>query len=314
MGLLVDGKWVDKWYDTKKTGGRFERTTASFRNAIGSTAFPAQSNRYHLYVSHACPWAHRTLIFRRLKDLEAHISVSVVDPIMLENGWVFNKNNPDSLYHKSFLHQLYTLADPNYTGRVTVPVLWDKTKETIVCNESSEIIRMFNSAFNAITGNTLDFHPAHLRQEIDAINDTVYHAINNGVYKVGFSTSQAVYEEELYTLFAALETLETRLRQQRYLVGNQLTEADIRLFTTLIRFDPVYVGHFKCNIKRIIDFPNLWAYVRDIYHNDGIKETIFMDHIKTHYYASHLTINPTQIVPAGPVIDYDEPHGRDSLV
>ena len=310
MGLLVKGQWVDQWYDTKSTGGRFVRKDSSFRNFIGSKRFPAEPGRYHLYISHACPWAHRTAIFRELKGLQEIISLSVVEALMVEHGWEFDAQ-ADTVNHKQYLHQVYTLADAEYSGRVTVPVLWDKKQGTIVNNESSEIIRMFNSGFNAITGNNIDLCPADLRAEIDSINDFVYGAVNNGVYKAGFATSQAVYTEEVSTLFAALDQLEQRLASQRYLVGKQLTEADIRLFTTLIRFDPVYVGHFKCNIRRIADYPNLSNYVRDIYQTGNIAATVRLDHIKEHYYASHTTINPTQVIPVGPEIDYTAAHDRD---
>ena len=310
MGLLVKGQWVDQWYDTKSTGGRFVRKDSSFRNFIGSERFPAEAGRYHLYISHACPWAHRTAIFRELKGLQEIISLSVVEALMVEHGWEFGAQ-ADTVNHKQYLHQVYTLADAEYSGRVTVPVLWDKKQGTIVNNESSEIIRMFNSGFNAITGNNIDLCPADLRAEIDSINDFVYGAVNNGVYKAGFATSQAVYTEEVNTLFAALDQLEQRLGSQRYLVGKQLTEADIRLFTTLVRFDPVYVGHFKCNIKRIADYPNLSNYVRDIYQTGNIAATVRLDHIKEHYYASHTTINPTQVIPVGPEIDYSAAHDRD---
>ena len=310
MGLLVKGKWVDQWYDTKSTGGRFVRKDSSFRNFIGSERFPAEAGRYHLYISHACPWAHRTAIFRELKDLQDIISLSVVNALMVEHGWEFDAQ-ADTVNHKQYLHQVYTLAEPEYSGRVTVPVLWDKKQGTIVNNESSEIIRMFNSEFNAITGNNLDLCPADLRSEIDSINDFIYGTVNNGVYKAGFATSQVVYTEEVNTLFAALDQLEQRLASQRYLVGKQLTEADIRLFTTLVRFDPVYVGHFKCNIRRIADYPNLSNYVRDIYQTGNIAATVRMDHIKEHYYASHTTINPTQVIPVGPEIDHSAAHDRD---
>ena len=310
MGLLVKGQWVDQWYDTKSTGGRFVRKDSSFRNFIGSKRFPAEPGRYHLYISHACPWAHRTAIFRELKGLQEIISLSVVEALMVEHGWEFSAQ-ADTVNHKQYLHQVYTLADAEYSGRVTVPVLWDKKQGTIVNNESSEIIRMFNSGFNAITANAIDLCPADLRAEIDSINDFVYGAVNNGVYKAGFATSQAVYTEEVNTLFAALDQLEQRLGSQRYLVGKRLTEADIRLFTTLVRFDPVYVGHFKCNIKRIADYPNLSNYVRDIYQTGNIAATVRLDHIKEHYYASHTTINPTQVIPVGPEIDYSAAHDRD---
>ena len=310
MGLLIEGKWFDQWYDTKSTGGHFVRKDSAFRNFIGSERFPATSGRYHLYISHACPWAHRTAIFRELKGLQSLISLSVVESFMGEHGWVL-REGADAVNNKQYLHEVYTLADPEYSGRVTVPVLWDRQQRTIVSNESSEIIRMFNSAFDSLTGNELDFYPEPLRAEIDSINSFIYDAINNGVYKAGFATDQRVYSSEVTTLFQALDTLEARLDKRRYLVGAQLTEADIRLFTTLVRFDPVYVGHFKCNIKRITDYPNLANYVRDIYQTQNIASTVHMDHIKEHYYASHGTINPTGIVPVGPNIDYTAAHDRD---
>lgn len=318
MGLLVDGKWQDKWYDTDKHGGKFERSAAQFRNWIEAEAdaqFPAQSGRYHLYVSFACPWAHRTLIFRKLKGLEDHISVSAVHPLMLENGWEFaDAPLADPLYDHDFMYQLYLRANPNYSGRVTVPVLWDKQEQTIVSNESADIIRMFNSAFNELTGNTLDFYPQELREEIDAINAVVYDNVNNGVYKSGFATSQSAYEEAFDALFATLDELEQRLQQQRFLAGDQVTEADWRLFTTLVRFDAVYHGHFKCNQKRIVDYPALWDYVRALYQVPGVAETVVMDHIKTHYYASHTMINPTQVVPRGPELNFLAPHTRGEVL
>ncbi|HEM4069840.1 TPA: glutathione S-transferase family protein [Streptococcus suis] len=316
MGLLQDGKWVDQWYDTKSTGGKFVRTVTQFRNWItpdgqagptGNGGFKAESGRYHLYISLACPWASRTLIMRKLKGLEDHISLSIVHPLMLENGWTF-ADGPgvfnDPLFNSDYLYQVYLKADPHYTGRVTVPVLWDKKTNTIVSNESAEIMRMFNTAFNDITGNYDDYYPEHLQTEIDAMNDFVYPNINNGVYKAGFSTNQAVYEKEVKNLFAALDKLEEYLADKNYLVGNQLTEADIRLFTTLVRFDPVYFGHFKCNIKALVDYPNLWDYTKRIYNHSGIAETVDFDHIKQHYYGSHKTINPTGIVPVGPDLDW----------
>ncbi|RUO55830.1 glutathione S-transferase family protein [Pseudidiomarina homiensis] len=321
MGLLVDGKWHDKWYDTDKHGGRFERSAAQFRNWLSDAPdaeFPAQSGRYHLYVSYACPWAHRTLIFRKLKGLEEHISVSAVEPLMLENGWEFASDQQqalhDPLYDLEFLYQLYLKADPNYSGRVTVPVLWDKQKQTIVSNESADIIRMFNDAFNAITGNQLDFYPQPLRDAIDTINDEVYDNVNNGVYKCGFATQQEAYEEAFDALFATLDKLEKRLQQQRFLAGDEVTEADWRLFTTLVRFDAVYHGHFKTNQRRIVDYPALWDYVRALYQVPGVAETVVMDHIKKHYYASHTMINPTQIVPRGPALDFAAPHQRGKVL
>lgn len=310
VGKLIEGVWHDVWYDTQSTGGAFVRQDSSFRETLGSEAFPAEANRYHLYISHACPWAHRTAIFRKLKGLEDLIDLTVVDPLMKEQGWTLNESG-DPLNQQQYLHGVYTLADPKYTGRVTVPVLWDKKTKTIVNNESSEIIRMFNSAFDAITGNTDDYYPQALQSEIDEINAVVYARVNNGVYKVGFATSQAVYEKEVKALFEALDMLDARLSKQAYLVGNTLTEADWRLFTTLLRFDPVYVGHFKCNLKRIADFPNLSNYIRALYQIPGVKDTVHMDHIKQHYYASHTMINPNGIVPLGPELDYDAPHDRN---
>ncbi|WP_088328695.1 glutathione S-transferase family protein [Lacimicrobium sp. SS2-24] len=316
MGLLIDGQWHDKWYDTKKSGGRFERDAARFRDWISSSAdskFKPESGRYHLYVSLACPWAHRTLIFRKLKQLETHISVSVVSPDMLENGWEFGgypDATDDAVYGHQYMHQLYTTAVGDYSGRVTVPVLWDKQTETIVNNESAEIIRIFNSAFDSLTGNTLDFYPKHLKSQIDDINETVYNNINNGVYKAGFATTQEAYEEAVDELFAELDRLEERLSGQRYLAGNQITEADWRLFTTLIRFDAVYVGHFKCNVRRIADYEHLSGYLRELYQYPGIAETVNLDHIKRHYYFSHKTINPTRVVPKGPELNFKQPHGR----
>jgi len=308
MGLLVDGKWHDEWYDTESSGGRFVRTEARFRCAIGNADFPAEADRYHLFVSLACPWAHRTLIFRKLKGLEDIITVTVVSPDMLTNGWQFDA--PEPLYGLNYLHQLYTKANPDYSGRVTVPVLWDKKMETIVCNESAEIIRMFNATFDDLTGNRLDFYPAELREEIDEINAFVYNNVNNGVYKCGFATAQNAYDEAFDTLFAALDELEEGLSRQRYLAGSRITEADWRLFTTLVRFDAVYVGHFKCNRNRISDMPNLSHYLRDLYQQPGIAETVDFTHIKRHYYFSHESINPTRIVPKGPQLDFDAPNDR----
>ncbi|MGB3538646.1 MAG: glutathione S-transferase family protein [Mesorhizobium sp.] len=323
MGLLVEGKWQDRWYDTKSTGGKFERSQAQWRDWITpdgkpapgrSRGFKAEPGRYHLYVSLACPWAHRTLIFRALKKLEGIISVSVVHPFMGADGWTFlaeDGTTGDTLYGLDFLHQIYTKADPVYSGRVTVPVLWDKKEQTIVNNESSEIIRMLNTAFNEWGDGSLDFYPPALRGEIDTINALVYPAINNGVYRAGFATTQSAYEEAFHELFATLDQLEERLSKQRYLVGGQITEADWRLFTTLVRFDPVYVGHFKCNLRRIADYPNLSNYLRDLYQVPGVAGTVNLHHIKAHYYGSHDTINPTRIVPVGPALDYDAPHNRD---
>jgi putative glutathione S-transferase len=323
MGLLVDGVWEDKWYDTKATGGRFERSASQFRNWItadgsagptGTGGFKAEAGRYHLYVSYACPWAHRTLIFRALKGLESMIGYDAVNPLMLEEGWPLDRGFPgatgDTVNGKSRLYEVYLLADPKYSGRVTVPVLWDKERNTIVSNESSEIIRMFNSAFADTGAKPGDYYPPELRTEIDAINAKVYDCVNNGVYKAGFATSQEAYEESFHALFACLDELEARLADQRFLAGNRMTEADWRLFTTLLRFDAVYVGHFKCNLRRIADYPNLSNYVRDLYQVEGVAQTVRMDHIKTHYYASHSTINPAGIVPVGPALDFSAPHDR----
>lgn len=323
MGLLVDGKWVDQWYDTKSSGGKFVRSQAQFRNWItadgsagpsGKEGFKAESGRYHLYVSLACPWAHRTLIFRQLKDLTDHISVSVVHPDMLSEGWTFETDDHgatgDTLYGNEFAHKIYTKADPDYSGRVTVPILWDKHQETIVSNESSEIIRMFNSAFNGLTGNTLDFWPSVQRDAIEEINQRVYSNVNNGVYKSGFATTQEAYDAAVVPLFETLDWLEERLSKSRYLMGDHQTEADWRLFTTLIRFDPVYHLHFKCNLKRLIDYPNLWAFTRDLYQTTGVAETVNMQHIVRHYHYSHESINPHRIIPINPKLDYWEPHGR----
>lgn len=323
MGLLVDGTWHDAWYDTSKTGGRFERSKSQFRDFVtrdGAPAegrtrgFKAEPGRYHLYVSYACPWAHRTLIFRKLKKLENVISFSVVHHFMGENGWTFLKEDGatgDDLYGLDYLHQMYSRADPRYSGRVTVPVLWDKQTETIVSNESAEIIRMLNEAFDEWGDASLDFYPEPLRAEIDEVNALVYDNVNNGVYRAGFATTQEAYEEAFSQLFATLDKLEDRLSSQRYLVGNQLTEADWRLFTTLVRFDAVYVGHFKCNLRRIEDYPSLSNYLRELFQVPGIAETVNMLHIKAHYYGSHKTINPSGIVPVGPKVDYSRPHDRD---
>lgn len=315
MGLLVDGQWQDQWYDTSSTGGRFVRSDAQFRNWItpdgssgptGTDGFKAQAGRYHLYVSLACPWAHRTLILRALKGLEEMISVSVVNPYMAEKGWTFDPDEGvvgDPVGQSQYLYEVYLRAQPNYSGRVTVPVLWDLERRTIVNNESSEILRMLNSAFDGIGAKEGDYSPADRMAEIDEINANVYENINNGVYKAGFATSQEVYEEEVGNLFAALDGLEAKLSQQRYLLGDGVTEADWRLFTTLIRFDSVYHGHFKCNLKRLVDYENLWGYTRELYQWPGVAATVNFQHIKHHYYRSHATINPNGIVPAGPVLD-----------
>jgi len=315
MGLLIDGKWFDKWYDTESTGGRFIRQDSQFRNWItkdgspgpsGEGGFKAESNRYHLYISLACPWASRTMIMRSLKGLEDMISVSVVHPLMEENGWTFEPDEgvvTDPVLNADYLHQIYTHVEPEYTGRVTVPILYDLRQVKIVSNESSEIMRMFNSAFDDIGAKEDDYYPEELQLEIDAINDKIYPNVNNGVYKAGFATKQNVYEEEVTRLFNTLDELEERLDTQKYLVGDQLTEADWRLFTTLIRFDSVYHGHFKCNIKRLTEYDNLWKYTRKLYNYPGITKTVDFKHIKEHYYRSHKTINPTGIVPKGPELD-----------
>ncbi|QYK00001.1 glutathione S-transferase family protein [Shewanella psychrotolerans] len=332
MGLLQGGKWVDKWYDTDGSEGKFVREDAIFRHWISRPSevtpapkFAAQSGRYHLYVSLACPWAHRTLIFRELKSLQAHIGVTVVEPHMLSNGWEFSgPNQSDDAFHvngaetdrlngQDYLYQIYQQAKPDYSGRVTVPVLWDKQLNTIVSNESSEIIRMFNSEFNEITGNVTDFYPLALRSEIDELNEWIYENINNGVYRVGFATTQQAYEEAFEILFAALDRLEQLLSTKRYLTGDQLTEADWRLFTTLIRFDAVYVGHFKTNRNRIVDMPAIYGYMKELYQYPGVAETVNFEHIKQHYYYSHGQINPTRVVPVGPTMDLCSPHRRDVL-
>jgi putative glutathione S-transferase len=321
MGCLLDGVWHEDQPPSDERG-RFVRQASRYRNwitpdgapgASGDGGFPAEAGRYHLYVALACPWAHRTLIFRKLKGLEKTVSHSVVDPIMGKDGWIFSEAPgavPDTVERKSRLSEIYMIADPHYTGRVTVPVLWDKERRTIVNNESSEIIRMFNTAFDALTGNRADFYPLPLRTEIDAINDEVYANVNNGVYGAGFARTQEAYEEAFLSLFATLDRLDERLGHQRYLAGDVVTEADWRLFTTLVRFDAVYFGHFKCNLRRIADYPNLSNYLRELYQVPGVAETVNMDHIKTHYYASHRSINPTGIVPLGPELNFTAPHDR----
>jgi len=308
MGMLVDGVWQDVWYDTAKTAGAFERARSAFRHQVGGTDFPVEAGRYHLFVSLACPWAHRTIIFRKLKRLEAAISLSVVDPLMLEQGWRFEGTDP--LSGAQFLHQVYTAAVPDYTGRVTVPVLWDKQARTIVNNESAEIIRLLNGPLAVLGDASTDYYPADLAGEIDALNARIYDAVNNGVYKAGFATAQPAYDAAYDALFAMLDELEARLGAGRYLFGDRLTEADWRLFTTLVRFDAVYHGHFKCNRQTLQSFPNLWGYLRDLYQMPGIAETVSLDHIKQHYYISQRTVNPSQIVPLGPAIDFTTPHGR----
>lgn len=320
MGLLVNGVWTDQWYDTKSSGGRFVRKDAAFRNwitadgstgASGTGGFKAEAGRYHLFVSYACPWAHRTMIFRKLKGLEDAISLSAVQPLMLENGWEFAETEP--LTGAKYAWNIYAKADPEYTGRATVPILWDKEQETIVSNESSEIIRMFNSEFDGLTGSNLDYYPQDLREKIDTINERIYHTVNNGVYKSGFATSQEAYEEAVTALFETLDFLEGLLAENRYLTGDRLTEADWRLFTTLVRFDAVYVGHFKCNIRRIVDYPNLSNYLLELYQVPGVAETVDMATIKQHYYGSHESVNPTRIVPVGPALDFLRPHDRERL-
>lgn len=316
MGVLVNGQWHDQWYDTESTGGEFKREAAQLRNWItadgragptGEGGFKAESGRYHLYVSYACPWAHRTLIFRELKELQAHIDVSVVATDMLENGWSFNKDNGssgDALFDSEYLYQIYTRNNPTYSGRATVPLLWDKQQQCIVNNESADIIRMLNSAFNDITGNRDDYYPEALQGKVDTINDLVYNNINNGVYRAGFATTQQAYEKAFGQLFDALDQVEAILSKKRYLVNDTITEADWRLLTTLLRFDAVYFGHFKCNKKRIKDYPGLSRFAQHLYRWPGVSQTVHLDHIKRHYYYSHKTINPTQIVPVGPELDF----------
>lgn len=323
MGQLVDGVWRDEWYDTASTGGRFQRSVTAWRNWItpdgrpgprGAGGFPAESGRYHLYVSYACPWAHRTLIYRAIKGLAPHIGVSVVHPDMLAEGWTFATDFPgttgDGLFGLPFLRDIYLRADPQASGRVTVPVLWDKARGTIVSNESAEIIRMLGSAFDALTGNTDDYCPPDLREQIDAMNERLYDRVNNGVYKAGFATSQAAYDEAVHPLFETLDWLDAHLAANRYLCGPRLTEADWRLFTTLVRFDPVYHTHFKCNRKWLREYPNLWGWTRELYQWPGVAGTVDFDHITQHYHYSHATINPWRILPINPLIDWDQPHGR----
>lgn len=323
MGLLVDGVWQDKWYDTASSGGRFQRTTTAWRNWVtpdgapgptGTGGFAAESGRYHLYVCLACPWAHRTLIFRALKGLTPHIDVSAVHPDMLTEGWEFRTDFPgatgDRLFGLPYLRDIYLKADPHASGRVTVPVLWDKKTGTIVSNESAEIIRMFNSAFNGLTGNTDDYWPEDLRPQIEAMNARIYDTVNNGVYKAGFATTQEAYDEGVIPLFESLNWLENLLGRNRYLTGDRLTEADWRLFTTMVRFDPVYHTHFKCNRKWLREFPNLWGWTRELYQIPGVAETVDFNHIVRHYHYSHDTINPYRIIPINPIINWMEPHGR----
>jgi putative glutathione S-transferase len=322
MGLLVDGEWVDRWYDTDSTGGRFERQEQAFRHWVtpdgepgpsGEGGFAAEPGRYHLYVSYACPWAHRALIMRAFKGLEGHIGVSVVHWHMGEEGWTFTDGDgvvQDPVFGVQRLYELYLEADDSFTGRVTVPVLWDRARGTIVNNESAEIVRMLNGAFDGVGATPGDFYPEPLRDEIDAINERVYRTLNNGVYRCGFATTQDAYDEAIHPLFDTLDWLEDLLRRRRYLTGDTLTEADVRLFTTLVRFDPVYHGHFKCNIRRLVDYPNLWGYTRELYQLPEIRPTVNFHHIRHHYYGSHPTVNPSGVVPAGPIIDFEAPHGR----
>ncbi|WP_159715252.1 glutathione S-transferase family protein [Geminicoccus flavidas] len=319
MGQLVDGLWKDQWYDTASTGGEFRRENASFRNWVtadgspglsGEGGFAAERGRYHLYVSYACPWAHRTLILRSLKGLDEMIGLSVTHWRMAENGWTFEPGEgvvPDPIMNARYLHELYTRADPHFTGRVTVPLLWDKQRNTIVSNESSEIIRMFNRAFDGVGAKPGDYVPAELETEIDRLNERIYPNVNNGVYRAGFATSQRAYDEAVGPLFETLDWLEERLAGRPYLCGEHLTEADIRLFPTLFRFDTIYVGHFKCNIRRLVEYPRLWAYTRRLYQMEDIRRTTNLTHAKRHYYESHRTINPTGIVPRGPELDFGAP-------
>ena len=323
MGLLVKGQWVDQWYDTDANDGEFARSESQFRNWVtrdgsagptGKGGFKAEAGRYHLYVSLACPWAHRVLIFRQLKGLASLISVSVVNPLMAEHGWTFEAAPgviADPIHHAHYMHQIYTASDPLYSGRVTIPALWDKQQACLVNNESGELIRMLNSAFDDVGALPGDYYPKELRADIDKLNAEIYLKVNNGVYKAGFATTQRAYEQAVLPLFATLAALDSRLSSHRYLLGEQITEADWRLFTTLIRFDAVYYGHFKCNIKRITDYPYLSAYMRELYQWPGVASTVNMAHIKQHYYRSHSTINPTGIVPVGPELDFERPHGRE---
>lgn len=325
MGLLIDGIWRDQWHETKKSGGRFIREESQFRNWVtpdgeagmtGKSGFNAESGRYHLYVSAACPWSHRTLIFRQLKGLTAMIGMSVVNPLMAEQGWTFAPGRgviADPILGAEYMHQIYTAADSKYSGRVTVPVLWDKKNKTIVSNESPHIIRMFNSAFDHLGARPGNYYPAELHEEIEALNNTIYHKINNGVYKAGFATTQAAYQEAVLGVFECLELVERRLTERRYLMGDRVTECDWRLFVSLIRFDAVYVSHFKCNIRRIEDYSNISQYMRELYQWPGIAETVDMTSCKLHYYQSHATINPNKIVPVGPALDFTAPHDRGHL-
>lgn len=322
MGMLINGELANSWLDKEIDEGEFKRMESTFRHWVtadgsagptGDAGFKAEPGRYHLYISDACPWAHRTVIFRKLKKLEDVISISGVEADMLDHGWTFDNNSQykDNLYASRFMYEIYQKADANFTGQITVPVLWDKQQQTIVNNESSEIIRMLNSAFNEFTDVKTDYYPAELQADIDEINKPVYDNVNNGVYRCGFAGSQAAYERAFDRLFNTLEELEQRLSKQRYLAGDQITEADWRLFTTLVRFDAVYVGHFKCNHKRISDYPNLSGFLRELYQVPGIAETVDIDYIKRHYYYSHTSINPTQVIPKGPLLNFELPHDRD---
>lgn len=326
MSLMIKGVLRDEdWLEAESQDGEFMRLDSQFRNWVtadgaagpsGEGGFPAEPGRYHLYISWACPWAHRTLIFRKLKGLEDLIGLSIVNPYMHEPGWTFEPypdSTEDHVHGVRYMHELYSRTDPQFTGIVTVPVLWDRQRDTIVNNESSEIIRMFNSAFEAFTDRHEDYYPEALRAEIDAVNERIYENLNNGVYRSGFATTQKAYEAAYQRLFETLDWLEERLSRQRYLVGDRLTEADWRLFTTLVRFDAVYYSHFKCNRRRLVDYPNLWGYTRELYQMEGIAETVHLDQIKTHYYGSHAQLNPSGIVPRGPEIDFDVPHGRERL-
>jgi putative glutathione S-transferase len=325
MGLLIEGRWSDRWYDTAATGGRFLRKDAQFRNWVtpdgapgpsGHGGFKAEPGRYHLYVSYACPWAHRTLIYRALKGLEDMITISVVHWRMLENGWTFEPGEgviPDTINQARYVYEIYRQADPAYTGRATVPILWDKATSTIVSNESSEIIRMFNSAFDGVGARAGDYYPEPLRAEIDALNVRIYDTVNNGVYQAGFATTQQAYEEAVVPLFETLDMLDARLASRRYLMGDLPTEADWRLLPTLLRFDPVYHGHFKCNLRTLASYPNLWPYTRDLFQQPGVAKTFNLKHAKAHYYESHASINPTGVVPLGPDLDLDAPHGRSDM-
>jgi len=322
MGMLINGELADSWLDKEQKEGEFDRMESSFRHWVtadgsagpsGDAGFKAEAGRYHLYVSDACPWAHRTVVFRTLKKLESIISISFVEAEMLDDGWTFSSDGKykDDLFSFRYVYELYQKADSQFTGQITVPILWDKKQNTIVNNESSEIIRMLNTAFNEITGDTADYYPEQLREEIDRVNQPIYDNINNGVYRCGFATTQAAYERAFDRLFNELDNVENVLSKQRYLAGAQLTEADWRLFTTLVRFDAVYVGHFKCNLRRIKDYENISNYMRELYQTPGIADTLDIDYCKRHYYVSHTSINPTQIIPKGPALDFMQPHNRD---